>query len=163
MLGETVVGRRVRDLRTVLNYLRSREDLKGLPISLYGDGLVAANPSDRDLAAPLDAGNLPSSCEPGPALTCLLTALWEDDVTAVAAGGGLKSFASLLDGPYFYTPHDAVVPGLLAHADVADLVAAQSARVKLFDERTAGNRAASQDAIPTSADVAAWLVPQSGR
>jgi len=141
MLGQTVVGRRVRELRTVLQFVRSRDDLRGLPIALYGDGLVPPNAAERPTAAPLDAADLPTACEPAAALICLLTALWENDVAAVACGGGLASYLSLLDGPYFYVPHDAVVPGLLAHADIDDLTAAQSARVRVFDRRDAANRA----------------------
>lgn len=139
MLGQTMLGLRVADLRGVVRYLRGRNDLKESKISLYGAGLVDANPESKPIAAPLDADDLPKSCEPGPALICLLAALWEDRIESVVAEGGLVDFYSMLASPYFYVPHDAVVPGLLAHADVADLFAAQDG-VWVTESRDAVNR-----------------------
>jgi hypothetical protein len=121
MLGQTMLGLRVADLRGVLRYLRGRDDLKDSRIALCSAGLVDANPESKPIAAPLDADDLPKSCEPGPDLICLLTALWEDDVEAVTLAGGFNTYLSVLEGPYFYVPHDAIVPGLLAHADVEDI------------------------------------------
>jgi hypothetical protein len=143
MLGETTLAGQVRDLRGVLNYLRGRVEFRNSRIALYGDGLVPANATDKPIAAPFDAADLPSASEPLGAEACLLTALWEDGVAAVYAGGGLVSQAAILDGPYFYVPHDAIVPGLAAKADVADLAAAQLARLWLADLRDGANRPAS--------------------
>ena len=54
---------------------------------------------------------MPDQAEPLGGLLALLGGLFEDDVRAVAVRGGLVSYASLLDSPFFYVPHDAVVPG----------------------------------------------------
>ena len=143
MLGETILGQRLRDLLTTLAYLRARDEFSRSQIALYGDGLVAANSAERSPAAPLDAADLPTSSEPLGSTVCLLAALWDDSIAAVYGGGGLVSAATILEGPYFYVPHDAVLPGSLAQADLADLLAAQKARIKLADLRDGANRAAS--------------------
>jgi hypothetical protein len=157
MLGETMLGRRVRDLRTILAYLRGRDDLRTSPITLYGDGLVPGRSTTVSLptfhAKPLDVEQ-PAPCEPMPAAACLLTALWEDSIQTVVAAGGLTSYQSVLDGPYFHVPHDAVVPGQLAHADVDDLVKAQSARVNLIDQRNALNEESGEEAPEDALDYA---------
>jgi len=147
MLGETMLGRRLRDLRTVLAYLRQRDDLKSARVALYGEGLVAANAADLNAAAPLDAEKLPTHAEPMGATVCLLAALWEDDVQAVYAAGGLTEWMEILDGPYFYVPHDAVLPGAAAQAGIADLLAAQTARVTFADARDGANRPAREAAV----------------
>lgn len=148
MLGETMLGRRLRDLRTVLAYLRDRDDLKRAKVSLYGDGLVAANAPDLNAAAPLDAEKLPTAGEPMGAIACLLAALWDDSIAGVCAGGGPTSFDSILDEPYFYVPHDSILPGVLAHADVAELVAAQVGRAVFLQVRDGANRPTAER--PTS-------------
>jgi dienelactone hydrolase len=140
MLGETVLGTRVRDLRNILAFVRSQEEFKGSSIALYGESLTPANDPSRPIAAPLDASDLPKQSEPMGADVCLLTALFEDDISAVYAGGGLVSQAAILEAPYFYVPHDAIVPGLAAHMDLSDLLAAQQARVWTSDLRDGANR-----------------------
>ena len=48
MFGETIVGQRLRDLRSVLRYLRDRDDLDATTVALWGDSFVAPNPADTD-------------------------------------------------------------------------------------------------------------------
>src|SRR5262249_35880052 len=55
LLGQTLAGSRLRDLRSLLGYLRSRDDLDGRRIALWGDSLSPPNPTDRILEVPLDA------------------------------------------------------------------------------------------------------------
>lgn len=160
MLGETMLGRRLRDLRTVLAYLRDRDDLKSARVALYGDSLVAANAADLNMAAPLDAEKLPTHAEPLGATVCLLAALWDDSITAVYAGGGLSSWGTILESPYFYVPHDAIVPGALAHADVIDFWTAQTARTMLVDCRDGANRPAHNELARSPAFA---HLPREGR
>jgi hypothetical protein len=162
MLGETMIGRRLRDLRTVLAYLRGRDEFRESQIVLYGDGLVAANPAEMNAAAPLDAEELPQASEPMGATVCLLAGLYDDTIAGVVAAGGLASLSSILDEPYFYVPHDAIVPGLSAYADIADLVAAQSGRTWIADIRDGANRAKPGMLDAIRADVES-LIPSDGK
>lgn len=161
MLGETLLGRRLRDLRTVLAYLRQRDDLKNARVALYGDGLVAANASELDPAAPLDAEKLPLHAEPMGATVCLLAALWEDSIQAVYAAGGLTEWTALLEGPYFYVPHDAILPGAAAQVDMPDLLAVQTARILFADGRDGANRPAGAASVQRL--IAERQVVASGR
>ena len=79
MLGETLVGARVRDFRSVLQYVRSRKDVDASRIALWGDSFAPVNPAGKSLAAPLDAANLPPSSEPLGGLVVLFTALLENE------------------------------------------------------------------------------------
>src|SRR5262249_59176635 len=45
MLGRTMLGLRLRDLRSVLEHLRSRPDVDGKPVALWGDSVAPANPA----------------------------------------------------------------------------------------------------------------------
>ncbi len=127
VLGQTLLGSRLRDLRSVLRYIRNREDING-PIALWGDSLADVNPKDRREAVPLDADNPNVYAEPTGGLLALLGALFEVDVKAVYASGTFASFQSLLDSQFLYVPHDAVVPGALTVSDVSDIAAAIAPR-----------------------------------
>src|SRR5439155_15344338 len=59
MLGQTLVGSRLRDLRAVLKRLRGSKDIGAERMALWGDSLAPANPADRDLKVPLDADKQP--------------------------------------------------------------------------------------------------------
>lgn len=134
MLGQTTVGARLRDLRSVLRYLKTRPELDAQRVALWGDSFASLNPRDRNLAVPLDAADSLPLAEPLGGLVVLLTALFEDDVRAVSARGGLSGFQSLLDSPFIYVPHDVIVPGALTAGDVCDVVAALAPRpVQLAD------------------------------
>jgi cephalosporin-C deacetylase-like acetyl esterase len=128
MLGETLLGARLRDLRAVLGFLRRQGSLDTDRLALWGEGLAPVNPPDRTLAVPLDAEPSPVLAEPLGGLLALLGAHFEDDVRAVIVGGGLSSYRSLLDGPYVAIPFDAIVPGVLATGDLADLAASLAPR-----------------------------------
>jgi dienelactone hydrolase len=128
MLGETLLGARLRDLRVVLRYLRGRPELDAARVALWGDSFAPANPDDRNLAVPLDADRLPDQAEPLGALLALFGALFEDGVQAVYAHGGLSGYDALLHSPFCYVPHDAVVPGALTAGDLCDVAAALAPR-----------------------------------
>jgi hypothetical protein len=128
MLGQTMVGLRLRDLRAVLHYLRSRKELDATRVALWGDSFARVNPEGRNLAVPLDAENLPDFAEPLGGLLALFGALFEDDVRAVYARGGLSSYYSLLQSPFCYLPHDVIVPGALTAGDLCDVAAALAPR-----------------------------------
>jgi hypothetical protein len=58
----------------------------------------------------------------------LVAALYEDDVRAVAARGGLAGYLSVLEQPFTYTPMHVIARGILQTADIADIAAAAAPR-----------------------------------
>ena len=100
MLGQTLVGSRLRDVRSVLRYLRTRAELDAGRVALWGDSFAPANPADQAPAVPLDAEPYPHQAEPLGGLLALFRALFEDGVRAVCVRGGLTGFESLLQGQF---------------------------------------------------------------
>jgi hypothetical protein len=134
MLGQTLVGSRLGDLRLVLTYLRdwskgsARETaLDTTRIALWGDSLAPVNAADRNVKVPLDAEQ-PNIAEPLGGLLALFGALYEDDVKAVVVRGGLTGYRSLLDSQFVHVPHDVIVPGALTAGDLCDVAAALAPR-----------------------------------
>jgi dienelactone hydrolase len=141
MLGQTALGTRIRDLRSVLRFLRARPEFDARRVVLWGDSFASRNPRDRNLAVPLDAAESLPLAEPLGALVVLLTALFEEEVHAVSARGGLTGFQSLLASPFVYVPHDVIVPGALTAGDLCDVVAGLAPRhIQLADLVDGGNR-----------------------
>lgn len=146
MLGNTALGARLKDARSVVRYLSGRKDLDPQRVMLWGDSFASVNPPDLlfDQSVLLEPGRQ----EPGPqpiqqaqpvgGLLALLTALYEDNVQAVAVRGGLVSFQSVLKDRFCYVPQDIVVPGILERADVAEVVAALSPRAVLLESLVDG-------------------------
>jgi len=123
MFGRTLLGARLRDLRSVLAYLAARDDLAGRPVGLWGESFAQVN-ADAFEVVPLNAQDQPRLAEPAGAILAMLGGLFRDEVAAVAARGGLVSFASILDHWACYVPHDCIVPGVFRTGDLADLAAA---------------------------------------
>jgi cephalosporin-C deacetylase-like acetyl esterase len=128
LLGQTLVGSRLRDVRSVLRYLRTRTDLDAGRVALWGDSFAPTNPEGQDLAVPLDADPFPPQAEPLGGLLAVFTALFEDGVRAVSVRGGLVGYGSLLQSPFLYVPHDALVPGALTVGDLCDVAASLAPR-----------------------------------
>jgi dienelactone hydrolase len=128
MTGETLVGARLRDVRSVIKLVREHADIDAKRIALWGDSFTPPHDADRDLRWPHGLDERPMASEPAGGLLALLAALYEDDVKAVYVQGGLASYASALASPYCYVPHDAIVPGALNAGDLDDVVAALAPR-----------------------------------
>jgi hypothetical protein len=128
MLGRTLLGSRLRDLRLVLGGLRQHAALDETRMALWGDSFAPVNAAGDNVEVPWDAAKLPAQSEPLGGLLALFGALYEPDVRAVYARGGLESYRSLLRSPFLYVPHDALVPGALTAGDLEDVVAALSPR-----------------------------------
>ncbi|MCS6850812.1 MAG: hypothetical protein NZ700_06545 [Gemmataceae bacterium] len=148
MLGGTMVGARLRDLRAVLGYLRSRDDFRHAPVALWGEAFAPANSPDRNLRVPLDAERLPDHAEPLGGLLAVFAALYAPEVKAVYAEGGLVGYESVLGSPFIYVPHDALVPGALTVGDLGDVTAALAPRrVRLAGLVTGVNRRATAEEL----------------
>ena len=129
MLGQTLLGSRLKDVRSLLAYLRTRTELDPRRLAVWGDSLAKVNPPGRNLRVPRGIDDYPVQAEPGGPLLALFAGLFEEDLAAVVlAQGGLVSWRSLLDSEFLYVPHDAVVPGALAVSDCQDIAAAAAPR-----------------------------------
>jgi hypothetical protein len=115
------LGWRVRDLRGILGYLQSRDDIDGRRVAVWGESFAEVN-SLKFVDPPMQTENSAKQAEPMGAMVALLLALFEDDVQAVVARGGLTGYASLMEGPACHVVMDVIVPGVLEHGDVADVV-----------------------------------------
>jgi len=121
LFGETLLGQRLRDLRSVLAHVRTRSDVDGKRIALWGDSFAPVNSPKTDFKIPHGEGGWPTHAEPLGGLLGFLGALYEDDVRAVFVSGGLTSYHSVLTHFAVLIPHDASVPGALTAGDLCDL------------------------------------------
>jgi dienelactone hydrolase len=160
MLGRTLLGLRIRDLRSVLQYLRSRPELDPKRLALWGDSFAPPNPPDRRVEVPLDADAQPALAEPLGGLSALFGALLEKEVRAVYARGGLVSYRSILDSPFLAVPYDAILPGVLRNGDLPEAAAAIAPRPSKLEDLVDGlnRRAKGQAASP--AGPSSWLLEQ---
>jgi hypothetical protein len=136
MLGETLVGRRLKDLRSVFAYLDGRPDLDSRRIGVWGDSFVPANPPHLllDELPQWQVGpDIERQAEPLGGLLAMLSALYEDHVRAVAVRSGLVSYLSILDSRFAYVPQDIIVPGILEMGDLPDVAAALAPRPLLLE------------------------------
>jgi len=180
MLGQTLLGARLRDVRSVLRYLRTRSEVDTQRIALWGDSFAPTN--YPDFSDPLiGEGESPHQSEPLGGLLALFGALYEDDVCAVVARRTIAGYQSVLRDRFCYVPHDAIVPGALTAGDLCDVAAALAPRPlrlealvdgrncpmaekeiqRLFEPTTQAYRAATDQLslIPIlRQDLAAWLV-----
>ncbi len=92
MLGQTLVGSQLRDLRSVLRFLRGLKGIDSNRIALWGTSFAKTNPHGKDLGMPLELEPLPEHSEPLGGLLALLAGLFEHDLRAVYAQNGLVSY-----------------------------------------------------------------------
>jgi cephalosporin-C deacetylase-like acetyl esterase len=130
-LGDTLVGLRLKDLRTVVAYLGGRAEIDPARIGLWGDSFAPANPADlilNEVPHWQIGPQIEQQAEPLGGLVALLGALYEPSVRAVSVNGGLVSFASVLDDSFSYVPQDVIIPAILEAGDLADVAAALAPR-----------------------------------
>ena len=156
MLGETLVGRRLKDLRTVLVYLEQRPDLDAKRLALWGESLMPLNNGQMVLdELPLwQVGpQIQHQGEPLGGLLAILGALYDPNVRAIAMRNGLASFSSILDGAFLYVPADVVVPGFLEAGDIADVESALAPMPMLLNDLIDGkNRLVSANDLHSRLD-----------
>jgi cephalosporin-C deacetylase-like acetyl esterase len=174
MLGDTMVGARLRDLLVVLRCLRASSHVDGKRIALWGDSFAPVNPPETDSygaragsrepvagaptprstterasvqEVPRGVDGRPAQSEPLGGLLALLGALFEDDVRAVYVRGAVSDFHSVLESPFVQIPHDAVIPGVILAGDLGELSAALAPRPLRLDALVDGlNRRRSDQA-----------------
>ena len=180
-LGNSLLGSQLKDLRTVIAYLRAQPNLRGAKLALWGDSFVPTNPEHLfvDEVALESSPQIQYRAEPMGAHLALLAALYEPNVQAVVARGGLSSYLSVLESPFTYTPIDITVLGILQAGDIADISEALAPRPQLLTALVNGrNVALSQTALEEefsraksaggltlsaeSTDVATWLIESLG-
>lgn len=128
LFGETLLGERLRDVRSVLAYLRQRKDVDPQRIALWGDALTPPNRSDMDFKVPRNVDAWPRGPEPLGGLLALFGALFEEDVRAVYLAGGLSSYHDVLTHFAVMIPPSAAVPGALTAGDLCDVVGSLAPR-----------------------------------
>jgi hypothetical protein len=147
MLGQTLLGSQLRDLRSVLRFLREENGIDASRVALWGTSFAKPNPHDRDLGMPLELEPLPDQSEPLGGLLALFGASYER-VRVVYAQNGLAGFKSVLESPFVYLPHDAVIPAWRYAGDLCDLASWLAPRPLRIEGPVDGlNRGLSADAL----------------
>ena len=137
MLGQTILGSQLRDLRSVIRYIGTRSDVKSNEIKLWGDSFAPTNPSD--FKDPLiDEGQSLYQAEPLGAILALFGALYEENVSAIIARGMIDGYRSILNDTYCYIPHDAIIPEAMTAGDLSDIIAALAPRLLLLESLVDG-------------------------
>jgi cephalosporin-C deacetylase-like acetyl esterase len=121
LFGETLLGQRLRDLRSVLAYLRGRADVDPGRIALWGESFTPANGPKTDYQVPHGVEGGPAHAEPLGGLLALLGALHDDQIRAVHVAGGLSGYRGALAHFAVLVPHGDAVPGALTAGDLCDL------------------------------------------
>ena len=154
MLGQTLVGSRLQDLRTVIGVLRKRKEIDSTRIALWGDSLAPVNEATHKVQFPLGIDTEPNQSEPLGHLLALLAGLYENDIAAVvAARGGFSSFLDLLNSQHCHFPHDIVIPNAVAGGDIGDIASAIAPRPLLLAGQVDGeNRQLTPHMVEASHD-----------
>jgi len=120
ILGRTVLGNQLRDLRTVLGWLRKQPACDAGRVFVWGESFAEPYEGVSPRRVPLDLEQ-PRHAEPGAPTLALLAGLFEESVYGVVSRRGLQGYQEL-DKPFVLLPLDAVVPGGLAAGDLGLLV-----------------------------------------
>jgi cephalosporin-C deacetylase-like acetyl esterase len=131
MLDNTLLGARLKDLRSVIAFLKTRPEASPDRIAVWGDSFAPANASSRmvDETAGWRVGpTIQYDAEPLGGLMAILAALYENSLRAVVIRGGLSDYASILKDAFPYIPADVVIPGIADAGDLPDVMAAIAPR-----------------------------------
>jgi dienelactone hydrolase len=148
MLGGTMLGKRVHDLRAVVEWLRGHFRIDRRRIALWGDSFTPPLAADAAFKYPRRIDNRPAESDPMGSLVVLLAALADEEIRAIYAYGGIVSYQSVLESPFVQLPHDCIVPGVFQTGDLPELVAALAPRpVKLEGLVDGVNRTVTEDRL----------------
>ena len=140
-LGRTLTGVCLKETRTIFRWLAGRSDTDPNSIALWGDSFSEPNAPDFqfDQSPGQKAGPVNQrQAEPLGPFLAVLTALYEDNVTAVAGSGGLVSFVSVLEDRFCHISQSLIVPGILEVTDLGEIVASIAPRPMLLEKMVNG-------------------------
>jgi hypothetical protein len=160
MLGNTLLGQRLKDLQTALVYVKGRPDIDPARIALLGDGLTPPNPARMALDELPNwqiGPQIQQQSEPLGGLLALLGALYENSVHTIAVEGGLDGYLSVLEDQFAYVPGDVIVPGILEAGDIGDVAKALAPRPVLLENMRDGRNRVVRHAVETP-HLAQWLL-----
>lgn len=162
LLGNTMLGARLKDLRTAIRYLGARPDLDGSKIAVWGESFAPPNPGGigmDELPNWTVGPDIRRPADPLGDLLALLAMLNEDGLRGAATSGGLVSFDSVLESNFAHVPQDVIVPGWLGAGDLGDVIAAIGPRPVVRSGVVDGrNRRVVQPAGPPIVDALARMV-----
>lgn len=162
LLGNTMTGARLKDLRTAIRYLGSRPDIDGSRIAVWGESFASPNPGGiamDELPNWMVGPDIRRQSDPLGDLLALLATLFEDGVRGAATTGGLVSFESALESSFAHLPQEVIVPGWLLAGDVHDIVAAIAPRpVVRSGSVDARNQRVAQASGPPVTDALARML-----
>lgn len=120
MVGQPMLGGRLRDARSVLAWLRTQREFDANRIGLWGDAFAEPMGTVKPEAFRVPHGVERRMPQPEPlgGLLVWLLALYDNPVRVLVTHHGLHSFAPVLSDHQVYLPHDAVVPRLLRSMDL---------------------------------------------
>ena len=148
MLGGTMLGKRVQDLRAVVEWLRGHFRVDRNRIALWGDSFTEPLAADATFKYPRRIDNRPPESDPMGSLVVLVSALADENLRAVYAHGGITTYQSVLESPFVQLPHDCVVPGVFQTGDLPELVAALAPRPVRLEGLVDGvNRIVTEDRL----------------
>lgn len=131
ILGRTVLGNQLRDVRSTLAWLRGTGRFQPDRLFVWGDSFTEPYFTPPQ-PVPLDVTQ-PRHAEPGAGTLALLAGLFDEDLRGVVSRGGLAEYAGLVESPV-QVPLDAVVPGAVAAGDLRALLT-------VLGERASGRNA----------------------
>ena len=164
-LGTNLLGSRLKDLRTVLAYLRLRRDIDPERIAIWGDSFTPPNPSNLWLDELENEGGpqIQRRAEPMGAHLAMLAALYEDGIRAVVARGGLAGYLTVLESAFAYIPFEDVILGVLQAGDIVDIAAALAPRPLLMESLVNGrNIRVDGSALDQAMELARVAYRESG-
>ncbi|MFM7098012.1 MAG: hypothetical protein ACKO16_11430 [Gemmataceae bacterium] len=129
----------LRDLQSVLGWLKKQSKIGSPRFLLWGDSPAKACANTTDFNLPRDDDSLfPTQPEPMGGLLALLGALFNDEIKTICVHGGLASYASVLEHHLVQIPHETVVPGIFNLGDLALLANSLAKKTIFFDQMVDG-------------------------
>lgn len=165
MLGNSLLGARLKDLRTVLAYLRNRPDVDSKRMALWGESEAPVN--RQRLLADESPGwqigpDVQHECDPVGGLLTVFGMLFESELRTGVTRRGLSSFESILDDAFAYIPGHVIVPDLLGAGDLSDIIDALPAKslLRLSAVNAKNQPVATEDRTTDPSD---WLAAHLAR
>ncbi|PCJ56912.1 MAG: hypothetical protein COA79_17390 [Planctomycetota bacterium] len=155
-MGKTLIGERVKNVRSVLAYLKVRTDIDPNNISLWGEGFSDPNGKSGAKFKFEETGfrqtgpHKMNYVEAMGMIVSLFSAILSDEVKikSILARGGLISYESVLMNRYYYIPHDLIIPNILTKLDLRDVMESlrnNGCEIILEDVRDGKNRVLSNE------------------